>query len=261
MIEDEAMPREPPHELDRDRKVPRIDEDVVGEAELLQQSDAPPEVGSQQEAVVGLALHDVPHADEPRVIPKTLELRAGLRRAQVDPADDARYEGVALGQVEQPRGLLKAVLRLDGHAGREPGLRQERGQIGRQEIALESAHALVDPAVLLRVVFPEVLMRVDARAHGPTTTTTLPGPCTPSVSVSSMSAVRLGPVMNVQHAASPMRPAARAKNSPIVKQKSGGLTIATCTGGSSETLRECPGPDRTASEPVSAMAPWQPVTP
>ena len=44
--------------------------------------------------------------------------------------------------------------------------------------------------------------------QGPTTTITLPGPWTPSVSVSSMSAVRLGPVTTMQLDALAIAPAA-----------------------------------------------------
>ena len=106
------------------------------------------------------------------------------------------------GEVQQPARLLQGLPGLHGDAGVEAGAAELRLEVGGQEVAAERRHRVVDPAVLRGVVPPEVLVGVDAaRAHGPITTATAPGPCTPRVSVSSMSAVRLGPVMNVQFAA------------------------------------------------------------
>src|SRR5438128_2320167 len=51
-------------------------------------------------------------------------------------------------------------------------------------------------------------------------TTTRPGPCTPTVSVSSMSPVRLGPVTTVHLLASAIRAALASKNPPMLKHRS-----------------------------------------
>ena len=55
-----------------------------------------------------------------------------------------------------------------------------------------------------------------AYTSGPITMSTRPGPWMPSVSVNSMSAVRLGPVMNVHDAPPSTSDSRAAKNSPIV---------------------------------------------
>ena len=81
------------------------------------------------------------------------------------------------------------------------------------------------------------------------------------VSVSSMSPVRLGPVTTVQLLASAIRAALASKNPTMLKHRSCGRTSATWTGGSSETVRAAPGAVRSTSDPVSAIAASQPVTP
>ena len=102
--------------------------------------------------------------------------------------------------------------------------------------------------------------RVDAH-HGPTTTMIRPGPWIPSVKVSSMSAVRLGPLMTVHEAARPSAGPSVRNASASVATISSRRTTARCTGGRSETVREHPGPESRTSDPVSATAASQPVMP
>src|SRR5256884_393826 len=93
------------------------------------------------------------------------------------------------------------------------------------------------------------------------------GPCTPRVRVSSMSAVRLGPVMKLITAprsggagpscqASSTRPSCSSDSTSAVRSK-----MATWQGGSSEVERGRPAAETSTSVPVSAMARSAPVTP
>src|SRR5207253_5636598 len=93
------------------------------------------------------------------------------------------------------------------------------------------------------------------------------GPCTPRVRVSSMSAVRLGPVMKLITAprsggagpscqASSTRPSCSSDSTSAVRSKT-----ATWQGGSSEVERGRPAAETSTSVPVSAMARSAPVTP
>ncbi len=95
MIEDEPLAREPRHELDGSRQMPRINKDVVGEVEILEQRDAPAERRPQQKAIVGLGLHDVPHADKLGMRRELRQLCRDIVGLQIDPAHDRRDERVA----------------------------------------------------------------------------------------------------------------------------------------------------------------------
>src|SRR5207245_11587489 len=59
VIEDEALARKAIRELRRDRQMPTIYKDVVGEAELFEQREAGAKRGTEHESIVRLALHDV----------------------------------------------------------------------------------------------------------------------------------------------------------------------------------------------------------
>src|SRR5581483_3341815 len=107
----------------------------------------------------------------------------------------------------------------------------------------EAAH---DAEQFLRAVLHEQQTRNDPQCrvpdllHGPITTITLPGPWTPTASVNSMSAVRLGPVITITLDAAATAAARSRKYSPIEYRKSLRRTTARCTGGSSDADRGRP---------------------
>src|SRR6185436_12686064 len=75
-------------------------------------------------------------------------------------------ERVRLGERQQPPRFLEGLPHLHGHARVEPATPHLAFGVCRQEVAPQPGHRLVDPAVLDRVVSPEMLMSVDTR-HGP----------------------------------------------------------------------------------------------
>ena len=56
------------------------------------------------------------------------------------------------------------LARLDGDRAVDPLPPDQRLEIAGQEVALEDAHAFVDPRIFARVVAPEMLMSVDVHA-------------------------------------------------------------------------------------------------
>lgn len=164
VVEHEALRGAALDQLDRCGQLTRMDQQVVGQVELREQAQAAPEVGAQQEGVVGLVLGDVAQAHQARVVLEALELTARIARRQVHPADHTGDRVVCIGEFEQPGRFHKARARLHGHAAVQPMLLQERRQVARQEVALQYAHTRTDPGVLLGRVAPEVLVGIDA--HG-----------------------------------------------------------------------------------------------
>ena len=140
-----------------------IYEDVVGEIELFEQRQPGDERGPHEKALVGLRLRDVADAYELRVARERLEIGARATRLQIHPADDARDEGMRVGEREQPPRLVERVRRLHRDALGETGALQRRREIGGKKIAAQRRHPVVYPAVLRGVVAPEMLVRVDAR--------------------------------------------------------------------------------------------------
>ena len=123
--------------------------------------DAATEVGAKHEIVVGLGLYDVADADQFWALRKFAHLIGELSGAEVDPADDAADEIVLRGEREEPAGFFERLPGLHGDAAVESGLREQRLEIVRKDVATERGHGVVDPAVLDRVVVPEVLMSID----------------------------------------------------------------------------------------------------
>ena len=97
MIEDERLLGKPADELRRGRKLLRIEEKVVGEAERRELSDTVEKRFTEEEPRVGLVLHDMPDADELRMLRHLPELIDNVRAPQVDPADDTADERIGIG--------------------------------------------------------------------------------------------------------------------------------------------------------------------
>ena len=66
--------------------------------------------------------------------------------------------------MEQPLGLCEGLAGLDGDAGFDAGGGGFVLEIMGQKVAAKELHGVVDPAVVLGAVVPEVVVGVDA--HG-----------------------------------------------------------------------------------------------
>ena len=163
MIEDERLGGEILGEAEGRLELLRVDEDVVGQAVGGELRDAALEILPEHEVIVGLFLDDVADPDEFRVRGETGEVGLDAVGAQVDPADDAFYVGVLIGEAEEPVGFPDHLTGLDGDRALEAERSLQRGEIVGQPAAVQRG-ARRDPRVLRRVVRPEVLVGVEA--HG-----------------------------------------------------------------------------------------------
>ena len=145
VIEHESLPGKTLRELRRRRQMATIHKDVVGQPELLEQRDAAAERGAEHEAIVRLALDDVPDADQLLMISKQFELLPRIRRLQIDPADDAGDRGVRVSEREQPARLVERLPRLHCDTRVDTGARHLAQRLVGQIVAPEPGHRIVDP--------------------------------------------------------------------------------------------------------------------
>ena len=87
-----------------------------------------------------------------------------LRIRERTPAHNAAHEGVLRGHAKQPLGFLRRLPRLHRHHPINPNGLDLLVNILRQEIAADDLHGIVDPVVFLGIVFPEMVVRVDAHS-------------------------------------------------------------------------------------------------
>ena len=144
--------------------MPLEHQDVVGESEAAEPSDAANDVLLRQKAVP-LRLGHVTDAAKPLVVCKRFERLVEPRRPQIHPADDALDEGMPCSEVEQKPRLVERLIRLYGHAAVEAIRRERAFEIDRKKIALDRCHVVGDPRVASRIVLPEVLVGVEPDHH------------------------------------------------------------------------------------------------
>src|SRR5688500_12576799 len=78
-------------------------------------------------------------------------------RAQIDPAHNSLDDWRTFGELPQPLSFLKSLACLDRYASIEAGCFQFRRKIRRQE-GPPNGPLWLNPWVLVRFIFPEVLM-------------------------------------------------------------------------------------------------------
>jgi hypothetical protein len=133
-------------ELDDPRQVARVDEDLVDELVPRERAHAAAEVRALEEALVGLVLHDVAQALEPRLAREARELALDLGRAQVRPADDAHHERVRAREAEQELRLGAARAGLHREAALEARAAQLRLEVaGRKSRRMRAMRASIQP--------------------------------------------------------------------------------------------------------------------
>ncbi len=122
-----------------------------------------------------LALCELAHVGRPRLGPfvcdgrfrdvvddEALDLVAYLCGAEVEPAHDAQNVVVTPGELEEPLGLGHHLPRLHGDRAVEADRLEKRRKILRHKVASQRIGVVAHPRVFLRIVDPEVLVRVDA---------------------------------------------------------------------------------------------------
>ena len=111
MVKHETLTWKVPHKLGSHRKMPGIDQNVVGQIKLFQRRNAAQKFRSQQESIVGLALHHVANANQPGILCQSPQLRPDLGRLQVNPSHHSQYEWRGCSQFEAAIASPRIVCR------------------------------------------------------------------------------------------------------------------------------------------------------
>ena len=164
MIQDEALLGELSDDLQGGAQMLREEEQIVGEAEVLQVAQAAEEMGAEHEGIVRLVLHDVSHPDEGAVPGEFGQILFDLIGLEIHPAHHPEDAGILRGQLEEPAGFLDRLAGLDGDRTRERSMGPFLIEIRGQEIPAEALHGVAYPGVFPGAVAPEVLMGIDL--HG-----------------------------------------------------------------------------------------------
>ena len=143
----------------------RVEQQIVTQIVALQRRQPAQEVAAEHKAVVRFIVHDMTDADHARMVSEALELRFDIVSAHVYPADNAANQIILLSERKQKFGLADDLPRLHRHRAVNAGGRQQRLHIRRHIIDLQRTAVARHPAVVFRVVKPEVLMRVDSFGH------------------------------------------------------------------------------------------------
>src|SRR5207302_1451220 len=162
MVDDERLFRKAPDEFERRVQLFRIDENVVGEAEMAQAGDAAEELFADEEPIVGLGLGEVAKTAELFKLRKEMHSLGDLRRAQINPADYAGDACIALGKLQQEQGFVLRLVGLDDDGGVDVVCMALRVEMFGEIIAFQDGHFVGDPRVARGIVIPEVLVRIDS---------------------------------------------------------------------------------------------------
>ena len=166
MIHHEWLIGKPVQQREGSRDLLGVDEEVIGETEVPQQSDSTYHVAACQK-VIGFGLGDVPHPAKAFEAGEVLQPFSQLRSQKVHPSHNPQDEWMVLGESKQEVCLILGLVGLHRHGALDARRAEERLQLIRQEIAPEDRHVLGDPAVPDRIEMPEVLVGVDLHgAHG-----------------------------------------------------------------------------------------------
>jgi hypothetical protein len=92
------------------------------------------------------------------------QLSLDIIGAEIDPTDDAFDERIPVRQSEQKAILFQRLSRLHRDATVEARRSQFRLQIRRRETPPNARQLVRNPRVLRRIVFPEMLVRIDSHS-------------------------------------------------------------------------------------------------
>ena len=165
MVEHEPQPGNRPDRGDSRRELRRAGEQVERQPGLGDGAQTALHVGAFEPVPVGLALHLVTHAAQPRTARGTsqpVELAGDRLRGEVDPTDHAGDERLTVGKGEQLLGLARDVVGLDDDGPRHAGGDDLREQLGQVERAVDGGERrIVQPGLGVHRQIPHVVVSVD----------------------------------------------------------------------------------------------------
>ena len=97
-------------------------------------------------------------AFEERVLAERFEGRREVVRVDGSPADYASDDARFCGEFEEPASLFEGLPRLHCHGSVNAGCGGFARQVIWQEVSLEDGHRVVDPAVFLGGVSPQMMV-------------------------------------------------------------------------------------------------------
>ena len=169
MIDDEAHAWLAAHDLQRDRHLPRADQQVVREARPSDGRDPAADLGAQQPLGVGLVMDRVADPDEAIAAGTSLQLGQDVGQSRIreirpaDDADDGRRSGR---ECEQPAGLVDVGPCLDDDRAVHPGRRRCHPEVVDPERAPDGIERVGHPRVAGgRGGAPQVVVRIDDAGH------------------------------------------------------------------------------------------------
>ena len=161
MIKHKRLFRHETRQFDSGRQLVGKDEQVVGEAKLVQRPEAANKVVTQQKPRIGLVLNNMPYPDEFWGGGKSCQVLGDCGTPQVDPADDALDERIGRSKLEQPVIFCERLASLHGDRASNPERPGHCLEIGREIIPSQPLHARADPRILSLRIAPEMLMGVN----------------------------------------------------------------------------------------------------
>jgi hypothetical protein len=139
-----------------------VDEDVVCKVEAGELSDAAIELRTVKISA-GFPLGDVAEANQAAGIVEAAKNLGEVRSFKRSPAYYSSNERRRLCAFQQPACLFEGFTGLHGDGGIDVCRVQLSRQIMDEKVAAESRHVVVNPAELLRVIVPKMMVRIDAQ--------------------------------------------------------------------------------------------------
>ena len=107
-----------------------------------------------------------PDADEPGVFGECRQVVGGASGAHVDPAHDARNRVVPVRKFQDIPGFRDGRRGLHQHGPHDCPVRQKRRQVRGLIVPIQGLQRRLQPAVVVPLDGPVMLVGVDARHHG-----------------------------------------------------------------------------------------------
>src|SRR3984957_7265512 len=161
MIDDKFLLRKFPNQLNRSRKLTRINQDIVSELETLQLPNAAYKIRPPQKPIFRLRLCNMTNSSQLFESRKIFQPLFNLGRSQIYPSNNPRNPTIPLRQPQQILRLRFRLIRLHRNRRVDSVRIQIRHEIARQEIASDRRHLVRNPSITNRIEPPEMLMSVD----------------------------------------------------------------------------------------------------
>jgi hypothetical protein len=140
--------------------LPLVNQQIVSQSKLAQHSKTALKIRAKH-VFISLTLQHMPHSPQLRLGRKSLQHSRYSIVRQRNPAHHSSHKRIFGSYLQQPLCLFKRLARLHRNRPIHSGSPQLSLQFSYQIVAPQHTHRLVDPAILLGGVVPEMVMRID----------------------------------------------------------------------------------------------------